>query len=203
VPEGEADLDGHASSHFSFSIISTTHSAIDAAGGTGTLRSTHLAFCHYTNAITTLPLQVAPVQAQVSKKETTVLLAVCGAHLKGYPLHWQITEGNGEFVEATTTAPSYRMFAFATGGIAKPGLIKDAEGMQKGGAIYLEIYRLSLSAFGKFVSNIPSPLGIGKVELANGTSVSGFIAEPEVMVMGEEITQLGDWRKYTAKPAVP
>ena len=43
-----------------------------------------------------------------------------------------------------------------------------------------------MSAFGNFVSNIPSPLGIGKVELANGTFVSGFIAEPAVMVMGEE-----------------
>jgi allophanate hydrolase len=58
-----------------------------------------------------------------------------------------------------------------------------------------------MSAFGNFVSNIPSPLGIGKVELANGTFVSGFIAEPAVMVMGEEITPLGDWRKYAVKSA--
>jgi allophanate hydrolase len=97
-----------------------------------------------------------------------VLLAVCGAHLHGYPLHWQITEGQGEFVESTTTAPTYRMYAFSTGGIAKPGLIDDGDSGQ-GGPIYLEIYKLSLAAFGNFVSNIPSPLGIGKVKLANGT----------------------------------
>lgn len=132
------------------------------------------------------PLESAPSQS-------TVDLAVCGAHLKGYPLHHQLEDLDAVFVEATQTSAAYRMYAFETGGVVKPGLIKDSE---NGAAIYLEIYRLSLAAFGRFVSNIPSPLGIGQVELDDGSSVCGFIAEPEVARIGEEITLLGDWRKF-------
>ncbi|MDF7800222.1 allophanate hydrolase [Pontiellaceae bacterium B1224] len=123
----------------------------------------------------------------------TVDLAVCGAHLNGYPLHHQLEDLNAVFVESTETAPEYRMYAFETDGVAKPGLIR---GKKKGGGIYLEIYRLTFKNFGKFVSAIPAPLGIGKVKLRGGTEVCGFIAEPAVKQMGEEITHLSDWRKY-------
>jgi allophanate hydrolase len=135
------------------------------------------------------PMPYQPVPAR-----RTVDLAVCGAHLNGYPLHHQLEELGASFVEATETAKAYRMYAFETGGIAKPGLIRDPE---NGGRIYVEIYRLTYKAFGRFVSQIPAPLGIGKVKLKSGGFVSGFIAEPEVQQMGEEITHLGDWRKFS------
>ncbi len=135
-----------------------------------------------------------PMPYEPVKTKRTVDLAVCGAHLHGHPLHYQLEELQAAFVESTETAREYRMFAFETGGIAKPGLIRDPE---KGARIYIEIYRLTFSAFGKFVSAIPPPLGIGKVKLKNGTTVCGFIAEPEVATLGKEITALGDWRKFT------
>ncbi len=135
-----------------------------------------------------------PLQLPAQKKRT-IDVAVCGAHLNGYPLHHQLEELGASFVESTETAPEYRMYAFETGGIAKPGLIRDEE---KGGRIYVEIYRLTYTNFGKFVSAIPAPLGIGKVKLKGGAEVCGFIAEPVVAAMGTEITELGDWRKYNA-----
>ncbi len=134
-----------------------------------------------------------PMSFKPARKKRTVDIAVCGAHLNGYPLHHQLEDLGAAFVESTETAPEYRMYAFETEGVAKPGLIKDAE---KGGGIYLEIYRLTFKAFGKFVSAIPAPLGIGKVKLRSGAEVCGFIAEPEVSTLGEEITELGDWRKF-------
>jgi allophanate hydrolase len=136
-----------------------------------------------------------PAPLEPAADEETVTMAVCGAHLKGYPLHHQLEALDAEFVEAVQSSADYRMYAFETGGIAKPGLIKDAE---KGGPIYLELYRLSAEGFGKFVNKIPAPLGIGKVTLADGRAVSGFIAEPVVAEIGKEITALGDWRKFAA-----
>ncbi len=123
----------------------------------------------------------------------SVDVAVCGAHLRGYPLHHQLDALDAVFVGASATAPEYRLFAFESDGIKKPGLIRDPE---NGGTIYVEIYRLSHAAFGRFTSQIPSPLGIGKLHLRSGEFICGFIAEPVVEQIGEEITHLGDWRKY-------
>jgi allophanate hydrolase len=50
--------------------------------------------------------------------------------------------------------------------------------------------------FGSFVAGIPAPLGIGKVELANGRWVSGFICEPIGLEGADEITYLGGWRGF-------
>jgi len=139
--------------------------------------------------------QIPPSPFVPGSEPDAIELAVCGAHLKGYPLHHQLEELDAVFVESARTAAAYRMYAFETGGIAKPGLIRDE---QNGGSIYLEIYRMKAAAFGKFVSRVPAPLGIGTLELASGRMVSGFIAEPEVQQIGKEITDLGDWRKYGA-----
>ena len=121
--------------------------------------------------------------------------AVCGAHLKGQALHHQLEELRADFVGSCMSAEEYRMYAFESGGVKKPGMIHDSE---YGGSVYLEIYRLSAADFGCFVNSIPAPLGIGKIKLCNGDVVSGFIAEQEVEDIGEDITSYGDWRKYMA-----
>jgi allophanate hydrolase len=50
--------------------------------------------------------------------------------------------------------------------------------------------------FGTFVAGIPSPLGIGKVELDDGSWVPGFICEGHGIEGAREITALGGWRAY-------
>lgn len=137
-----------------------------------------------------------PVNMQAYSESYGVSLAVCGAHLQGCPLHYQLRELNASFIGATVTADEYRMFSFESGGIRKPGLIRDSG---QGESIYVEVYRLSYEAFGKFVADIPAPLGIGKVKLGSGEIVCGFIAEPLVEKTGEEITAYGDWRKYCSE----
>lgn len=127
----------------------------------------------------------------------TVKLAVVGAHLKDMPLHWQLTSREAAFVEATTTAPSYKLYAMADSVPPKPALVH----AEDGAAIAVEIYELDVAAFGSFTVEVPAPLAIGTVTLADGSSVKGFVAEPRAIVGAEDITALGGWRAYVARGA--
>jgi allophanate hydrolase len=125
----------------------------------------------------------------------TVKLAVVGAHLKNMQLHWQLTSREALFVEATYTAPNYRLYAMAGSVPAKPALVHSDEGA----AIAVEVYELDVAAFGSFVAEVPPPLAIGTVTLADGSSVKGFVAEPRATLGAEDITALGGWRTYVAR----
>ncbi len=122
----------------------------------------------------------------------TIKLAVVGAHLEGMPLHWQLTSRDATFVGAFTTAPTYRLYAMAESVPPKPALVHSKDG----GAIAVEVYELGLAEFGSFVAEVPPPLAIGTVALADGTSVKGFVAEPRALEGAEDITHLGGWRAY-------
>ena len=121
-----------------------------------------------------------------------VKLAVVGAHLDGMPLHWQLTSRNARLVAATTTAPTYRLYAMANSTPPKPALVHAADGA----AIAVEVYELDVAAFGSFVVEVPAPLAIGSVTLADGSTVKGFVAEPRAIEGAEDITALGGWRAY-------
>jgi len=125
----------------------------------------------------------------------TVALAVVGAHLEGMPLHWQLTSRNARLLASTTTAPTYRLYAMADSVPPKPALIHDATGA----AIAVEVYELDMAAFGSFVAEVPPPLAIGSVTLADGSTVKGFVAEPRAIVGARDITELGGWRAYIAQ----
>jgi allophanate hydrolase len=122
-------------------------------------------------------------------------LLVCGAHMEGLSLHWQLAERGALLREKSRTAPVYRLFAMPASGAVppRPAMIHDERG---GAAIEVEVWELDPAAFGDFVSKIPAPLGIGKVTLQNGDQVPGFIAEPRAMVGAEEITSFGGWRAW-------
>jgi len=126
----------------------------------------------------------------------SIKLAVVGAHLEGMPLHWQLTSREARFIGAFTTAPAYRLYAMAESVPPKPALVHVGEG--EGAAIALEVYELGLAEFGSFVAEVPPPLAIGTVTLADGSSVKGFVAEPRALAGAEDITHLGGWRAYIA-----
>ncbi|AUX70317.1 allophanate hydrolase [Porphyrobacter sp. HT-58-2] len=125
----------------------------------------------------------------------TVKLAVVGAHLEGMPLHWQLTSRSAKFIGAFTTAPTYRLYAMADSVPPKPALVHSPDG----GEIALEVYELGMAEFGSFVAEVPPPLAIGTVTLADGTSVKGFVAEPRATLGAEDITHLGGWRAYIGR----
>jgi len=139
----------------------------------------------------------APPPLDLEGKMQTVKLAVVGAHLKDMPLHWQLTSREAKFVTATETAPTYRLYAMADSVPPKPALVHSDEG----GPILVEVYELGVAEFGSFVAEVPPPLAIGTVTLADGTMVKGFVAEPRAMTGAEDITELGGWRAYIAQKA--
>lgn len=122
-------------------------------------------------------------------------LVVCGAHLQGLPLNWQLTERGAHLLKKTTTSASYRMYALPGGPPYRPGLVRDE---QYGDNIEVEVWSVPTAEFGSFVAGIPAPLGIGKVELQDGRWLAGFICESYGIAGATEITQQGSWRNYLA-----
>ena len=123
-------------------------------------------------------------------------LAVVGAHLTGMPLNGELTGPGGIKLAETTTAPGYRLYALPGTVPPKPGLIHDPASTAPG--IAVEVWALPAAAFGQFVARIPAPLGIGKLTLADGSQVSGFLCEAHAIDGAEEITHHGGWRAYRA-----
>lgn len=131
-----------------------------------------------------------------STPEETVKLAVVGAHLKGFELHWQLEKVDARFIESTTTSKNYKLYALPkTGPVAKPGLRRvESDGEH----IAVETYSIPKEKFGQFIKFVPEPLGIGSVELKSGEWCKSFICEefgykqPGTV----DITEFGGWKKY-------
>lgn len=117
-----------------------------------------------------------------------------GAHLRGQPLNSQLTSRGARFVCSTRTAPRYRLFALAKTKPPKPGLRRVAETLPHG--IEVEVWALDEAAFGSFVAEVPAPLGIGTLELEDGTSVKGFLCEPYALESARDITEFGGWLAF-------
>ncbi|MEV2218054.1 allophanate hydrolase [Streptomyces sp. NPDC050997] len=119
-------------------------------------------------------------------------LAVVGAHLSGQPLNPQLLSLGARLDRTTTTAPVYRLHALRTAP-PKPGLVHVGE---SGAAIETEVWRLPAEGLGRLLAALPRPMALGRVELADGTSVPGFLCEPGALTDAEDITQYGSWRAY-------
>ena len=132
----------------------------------------------------------------------TLPIAVVGAHLSGMPLNSQLTERGATLVRATTTAPAYRLHALPGTVPPKPGLRRVAEG-DEGAAIALEVWAVPIAQVGSFLALIPPPLGLGSVELADGSWVKGFICEGHALAGAQDVTHHGGWRAYVASRATP
>ncbi len=125
--------------------------------------------------------------------EDRVPVAVVGAHMSGLPLNGQLLALGGRLEKAARTAPVYRFYALPGGPPHRPGLVRVAEG---GGEIELEVWSLPAEKIGALLRQIPAPLGLGSVSLADGTSVPGFLCEAHATTAAKDITSLGGWRAY-------
>jgi allophanate hydrolase len=139
------------------------------------------------------PLRAVPPLA----RDGDIALAVVGAHLSGMPLNHELTNLGAHFLETTTTAANYRLFALANSSPPKPGLLRVAS--DRGAAIEVEIWSLPVAAFGKFVAAIPAPLSIGTLALSDGRSVKGFLVEADAVAGAEDISAYGGWRAYMSR----
>ena len=124
-----------------------------------------------------------------------IKVAVCGAHLSGLPLNGQLTSRGARLMDTTTTSADYRLYALPGKPPLRPGLIRVGKS-ERGTAIDVEVWELPVREFGSFVAGIPAPLGIGTIELADGSAVQGFLCERYAVADAEDISRLGGWRQY-------
>ena len=70
--------------------------------------------------------------------------------------------------------------------------------VESGGAsVEVEVWSVPVREYGSFVAGIPSPLGIGTVELEDGQFVQGFVCENVAIFGAEDITHVGSWRAWS------
>lgn len=120
-------------------------------------------------------------------------LVVCGAHLDGLPLNWQLKQRGARLLETTKSSADYQLYALAGGPPFRPGMVRvDQDGV----AIDVEVWELPSRELGSFLTGIPAPLGLGKVQLADGRWECGFICEAYGLQGAKNISHLGGWRAY-------
>ena len=147
-----------------------------------------------------VPLPAMESLPELTTAPALMQIAVVGAHLSGMPLNAQLTERGAQLVQATTTSAHYRLYAL-------PGTIPPKPGLRRttgdGAAIALEVWAMPQAQIGSFLALIPPPLGLGSVELADGSWVTGFICEGYALTSALDVTAHGGWRAYIASLASP
>ena len=123
----------------------------------------------------------------------TLAVAVVGAHLSGMPLNGQLTERGANLRRTTYTAPRYRLYALPGTTPPKPGLERCADG---GRSIAVEVWEMPIESVGSFLALIPPPLGLGSVELVDGSWVHGFVCEGHALEQAQDVSVHGGWRAY-------
>jgi hypothetical protein len=128
--------------------------------------------------------------------DNEILIGVCGAHMSGLALNWQLTDLNATFVKQTKTKKGYRLFVLENKNPIRPGMVFDSSSSSK---IDVEVWSMPVQNFGKFMKQIASPLGIGTVFLEDESSVYGFLCESDYVKDAKEISELKSWRAFLAK----
>jgi allophanate hydrolase len=125
-------------------------------------------------------------------------MVVAGAHLSGMALNHELVALGATLIATTRTAPGYKLYALETKP-PKPGLVRCPS--FDGPGIEVELYGLTFAAFGHFVTDVPQPMCMGKITLADGSQHPGFLCEPHALNGAEGITHFGGWRAYRASLA--
>jgi allophanate hydrolase len=152
-------------------------------------------FAQQWQTLTELPLGTSSHHYQKStdiESQNSVKLAVVGAHLSAMPLNFQLITRQATLLAKTRTAKSYKLFALKNTVPPKPGLQFDVDGT----AIEVEVWDVPLANFGAIVAEVPAPLGIGNLQLEDGTWVKGFICEAYAIHDAVDISHFSGWRAY-------
>ena len=128
------------------------------------------------------------------RDSSSIDIAVCGAHMEGLTLNWQLRDLGAHFVKKSKTSSHYKLFALTNLNPIRPGLLRSFS--QDGNTINLEIWRIPKKNFGKFIEYVQAPLSIGSVELEDGKWIKGFLCENSGTINAKNISNIGDWREY-------
>lgn len=137
------------------------------------------------NETASAPLEPWPLRAGAP----TVDLVVFGAHRRGGPLEHQLTGRGAAWRGFVRSSADYRMYRLDTVP-PKPGVLRHTEG----GELLGERWTMSPAALGGFLDELPRPMQLGRVTLADSSEAVGFACEPTaVTAAAEDLTALGEW----------
>jgi len=124
-----------------------------------------------------------------------IILAVCGAHMRGLPLNHQLVEIGATFIREDSTAETYKLIHLDRMEPTRPGLVKCAPN-DEGASIDIELWAVPAVTIGRLMQKIDAPLCIGSIELVSGECVNGFLCESTAIYDATDITAFGGWRKF-------
>ena len=137
----------------------------------------------------------------MASAEPRVDLVVAGAHLAGEPLNADLVGRGGVVVRAGRMAPDYRMYV-VDGPLPRPGVTRLPAGIVgPPSALEIEVWSLPTAAMAGFQATIAPPLGLGQVDLADGTRVLGFLCSADGVDPDRDITGYGGWRAWRSAGA--
>ncbi|MEU7908439.1 allophanate hydrolase [Actinoplanes sp. NPDC049118] len=136
---------------------------------------------------------LALLAEELGRTQDLMTVAVVGLHLRGEPRNAELTDRRATLIGAARTAPCYRLYALPSGA---PGLVRD----DTGAAIDIELWQLPAATVGSLLAGIPAPLSLGRIVLADGTEVTGFLCEAYAVAAAQDITASGGWRAHRSAP---
>jgi gamma-glutamylcyclotransferase (GGCT)/AIG2-like uncharacterized protein YtfP len=129
---------------------------------------------------------------EAAGRATHVLLAVNGTLMRGLELNPNLLAAGGAYVRDTTTSPSYRLWSI---GDRHPAMVRVITG---GAAVAVEVWSVPAEGVASILVQEPDGLTIGKIRLADGSTVLGVLGELALCEGQQEITAFGGWRAYIA-----
>ncbi|MGC2855827.1 allophanate hydrolase [Novispirillum sp. DQ9] len=144
------------------------------------------------------PLPPAAASPHSRARQDMVEIAVFGAHMQGLPLSRELTERRAQLIGDVVTAPVYRLYLLDDLSPVRPGLVRVA---QNGARIAGELWSVPAENVGDFLEGIAAPLGLGRVELADGRRVIGFLCEASAVSDAPDISIHGGWKGWLAAEA--
>lgn len=141
---------------------------------------------------------VSTPSAAAESAVETLDIVVAGHHLSGERANPQLLDLGGSLVEATTTAPTYTLLRIGTSD-PTPGLLRVPFG---GSAIDVERWRLPVASLAVLAGRLPAVLALGRVQLADGSDVLGYVCDATVQTGADrhtvdDISEFGGWRAYS------
>jgi carbamate kinase len=125
-----------------------------------------------------------------------VLLAVNGTLMRGLKLNPNMLAAGASFVRETSTEPAYRLWTINDD---HPAMIRVSDG--SGVAVQVEVWSVPAAGLAGILLNEPAGLAIGKVQLADGSTVLGVLGENALVEGQREITGYSGWRSYIQSKA--
>jgi len=143
-----------------------------------------------------LDIEQPPLESLSTANNRFTDIVVCGAHMQELPLNYQLTGRGATLKETAKTTPDYALYRLPGDSLLRPALVRDAN---EGASIEVEVWSIPTRELGSFVSQIPAPLGIGKISISDGRMITGFICEEGGVTGAENISSHGGWRAYIAQ----